>query len=64
MFNLYDVDGDGIISSSDIVEIQKNIIPSSAIGLEIQVLADHYVDTRIKSSILNDKDLIDIVTFN
>ncbi len=63
MFNLLDVNGDKLISSSDIVEIQENIVPSSVIGQEIQMLADHYVDTRIKSTLLRDNDLIDIVTY-
>ena len=41
IFNLYDVDGDQIIGSRDLVIIQENIPPTSVLGSEIQMLADH-----------------------
>ena len=60
VFNIYDIDCDGILSSADIVEVQANIAPSSVIGEEVEMIANHFVNTRIKSELLRD---LDIITF-
>lgn len=38
--------------------------PSSVLGEELEVLADHIVKTRIKSTMLRDADLINFFNFN
>ena len=63
IFNLYDINGDEIVGSSDLVEIQKHVAPSSVLGEELEMLADHIVTTRIRTKLLRDVDIITITTF-
>jgi Ca2+-binding EF-hand superfamily protein len=64
IFTLYDIDADGIISSADLVQVQAHVTPSSVLGEELEVMADHIVFTRIKSTLLRDSDLINFFNFN
>lgn len=59
VFNLLDIDGDGIISGPDLTICQEDVDMDSKFGQEIQFLLDHYVRTQLRiRGRPNQKDII------
>lgn len=61
---MYDIDKDGILDANDILTIQSNIVPSSIIGHELDILARHYLDRIALQNVKRIRDIINQVNFS
>lgn len=63
-FTLIDIDHDGVLNGTDLLNTQDCIDISSEYGQELQLLIDHYVKTHLKiRTRINPKDFLDIDNF-
>jgi len=60
IFEFYDIDRDGFLEANDIMEAQGNISRNSTIGEEMDIINEHYLNTRIKSALKWDKEKINL----
>jgi len=48
VFNLIDIDGDGLIKGPDLMKCEEMIDMDGKFGREIKILLDHYVKTHLR----------------
>lgn len=64
IFQIYDIDHDGILNGYDLMQLYESLIPSSIIGSEVSLLIKQYVNTRLRAVFKRDADLLGITNFN
>ena len=63
IFQFYDIDRDGCLEGNDLMEIMENISKTSVIGEEIEILNQHYLQSRIRAVLKHDKEKITMRNF-
>lgn len=50
VFQIYDVDSDGLISSTDLLAINESVVEHSSLGQELKLILNHIVEQQIKQT--------------
>ena len=64
VFQIYDIDGDDFINGYDIVQTQSNIVPSSIVGQEVEILSKYYVERQIREMLPKEAERINLFVFS